>query len=30
MELIAVVANGHPGPDRMYRGRMPDAKIRST
>jgi hypothetical protein len=27
MELIAVVAKAAPGKDRMYRGRLPDAKI---
>ena len=27
MELITVVAKGSPGKDRMYRGRLPDAKI---
>ena len=27
MELIVVVANGHPGPDRKYRSRLDDAEI---
>jgi hypothetical protein len=27
MELIVVVATGHPGPDRMYRSRIDDAQI---
>ena len=27
MELIVVIANGHPGPDRKYRSRLDDAEI---